>query len=280
MAITDGFLFFKDWEPSMRGLSKKDFFALFWAMYDYQMYGKGFPNFTGKAQIIASFIEPQLKRRVSNSISGARGGEKKRAAVAAKNEGESLEAEDEAKVEAVVMATVEAVPVADREERDEISQNTDAVTEESENLASIPTRAESGRDNFLEKEGGSGDDLPQTETEADPFAVDPKGNVKRIYGKRENVLLTPNERGLIRATIPDSDAYIDMFSEKLYSRGYSYSDHCEAILRWWEKDKKSYFEQGCGAFAAENDECIDPNARYRNLDSDFERACRVSKLEG
>ena len=270
MTITEGFLFFKDWESSMRGLTKKDFFALFWAMYDYQMYGKAFPEFSGKAQIIASFIEPQLKRRISNSLSGTKGAERKReiaeTSAACGNGETTLEAPPSEKLD----PSLEGSLAANSEEKENRkNKDNDFAIEERENVTVPRPRAESGGDIFLKKEAAGDGDFQSRED----------GNVKQLYGRRRNVILTPNERGLIRATIPDSDDYIDMFSEKLYSKGYSYSDHCEAILRWWEKDKKSVFEHGCGAFAADDGECIDPNARYRDMDAAFERACSVSGVK-
>lgn len=291
MTINEGFLFFKDWESSMRGLSKKDFFALFWAMYDFQMYGKSFPEFSGKAQLIASFVEPQLKRRIANSQSGTRGAVRKRelaeAAAAADEENSVLEAMFEAEDDSGGQPPYKADIIETEKEKNKII---DSALEESENVASLP-RAESGEDyNFGEKGGKDGGGLKSRED----------GNVKTLYGKRRNVVLTHNERGLIRATIPNSDEYIDMFSEKLYSKGYSYSDHCEAILKWWEKDQngsvgRALYEQvsaarqghgvasgadGCSGGNGEGScgigDCYDPNDKYRDLDAAFQLACKIS----
>ncbi len=56
-------------------------------------------------------------------------------------------------------------------------------------------------------------------------------------GKHQNVFLTDEEYHDILTIIPDADTYIDLFSEKLYQKGYQYSNHHDSILEWWEKDK-------------------------------------------
>ncbi len=56
-------------------------------------------------------------------------------------------------------------------------------------------------------------------------------------GKHRNVILSEAEYADLLSRIPDADAYIDTFSEKLYNRGYSYGCHYDAILKWWDEDK-------------------------------------------
>ena len=62
-------------------------------------------------------------------------------------------------------------------------------------------------------------------------------------GKNQNVYLSDEEYADICAKIPDADAYIDRFSEKLDKRGYTYENHHAAILSWWESDKKKFRQE-------------------------------------
>ena len=66
--IFTGFLFDKNWETAMRTLKPKQFFQLFWELYDYQM-SKGrikIPPHPDNQimDMIASFIEPQITNRL------------------------------------------------------------------------------------------------------------------------------------------------------------------------------------------------------------------------
>lgn len=56
-------------------------------------------------------------------------------------------------------------------------------------------------------------------------------------GKHGNVILSEAEYADLLSRIPNTDAYIDTFSEKLYNHGYSYNCHYDAILKWWNEDK-------------------------------------------
>ena len=251
MSITDGFLFFKDWEESMRSLSKKDFFELFWSMYDYQMYGKEIPEFGGKAKIVASFVKPQLKRRMQNSLYGTKGAEKK----LSPRKSKTAQSCAEAPLEADAEAPLDGAHVTNTVEKETEKEKNiiDSAIEEREKPQGGPSLSERGGDTVLVRE----------KTSAKPTRVDREA--KSAYGKYGNVFLTESDHALIRATIPEADAYVDMFSEKLKSRGYTYPDHCEAILRWWDRDKDSYFER----VAVERGEA-DPNAKYRDVDNYFE----------
>lgn len=57
------------------------------------------------------------------------------------------------------------------------------------------------------------------------------------HGKHQNVILAEEEYADICSRIPDADTYIDHFSEKLYQKGYQYSNHHDSILEWYAKDK-------------------------------------------
>lgn len=59
----------------------------------------------------------------------------------------------------------------------------------------------------------------------------------RVRGTHQNVVLSEAEYSDLKSRIPDADGYINRFSEKLYSKGYSYSNHYDAIIKWWDEDK-------------------------------------------
>lgn len=74
MANTNnGFIFFYDWEQPFSELTPKQFKELFFAMLRYQKSGTPPPEFSGKAQLVAAFVFPQLKRRKSKSDAGKAG---------------------------------------------------------------------------------------------------------------------------------------------------------------------------------------------------------------
>jgi hypothetical protein len=56
-------------------------------------------------------------------------------------------------------------------------------------------------------------------------------------GTKKNVILTDEQYRAICDAIPDADAYIDRFSERLAAKGYRYDDHYKAIMDWWAQDK-------------------------------------------
>ena len=56
-------------------------------------------------------------------------------------------------------------------------------------------------------------------------------------GSKKNVVLTDEQYHAICKEIPDADAYIDRFSERIAEKGYRYDDHYKAIMSWWAQDK-------------------------------------------
>ena len=60
----------------------------------------------------------------------------------------------------------------------------------------------------------------------------------KAHGKHKNVMLTDEQYTDIKERIPDADTYIDRFSEKLHTKGYTFADHHATILAWWESDRK------------------------------------------
>ncbi len=61
----------------------------------------------------------------------------------------------------------------------------------------------------------------------------------RERGKNKNVFLSDEEYDDICSVIPKADEYIDYFSDKLLSKGYTYPSHYEAILKWWDTDRNT-----------------------------------------
>jgi hypothetical protein len=252
MNVTQGFLFFKDWEKSMRKLNSKDFAKIFWAMYDYQMYGKEFPEFTGALDVIASFVVPQMERRMVNSMAGKKGAEqmlKSRAteekSLTAKGvstgqtvcDGEACkvgESTDEngvlpmAPLQAPPQAETVAVPQTANESMPQaVSEGVPQANRKEENRIDIDIK---------ESEIVPAADEARGTAEASPT----RGDARHAYGNRKNVFLTDSEYRRLRDIIgeADTDAFIDNFSEKVYQRNYRYADHFSAISQWWQRDRE------------------------------------------
>jgi len=68
-----GMLFFYDWLEPFEALTGEEFKALFLAMIEYQKDQKKPPAFKGNAKIVASFVFPQLERRLNKSAAGKKG---------------------------------------------------------------------------------------------------------------------------------------------------------------------------------------------------------------
>lgn len=77
MSAENGFLFFYDWTEVFERLAPKEFKELFLAMLKYQRDGVEPPQFTGKAEIAAMFLFPQISRRKYCMESGKKGGAKR-----------------------------------------------------------------------------------------------------------------------------------------------------------------------------------------------------------
>ncbi len=81
---------------------------------------------------------------------------------------------------------------------------------------------------------------------APPKCAESRGEQRREYslslarprGRHQNVMLTDEQYENIKKQVPDAEAYIDRFSEKLHTKGYTYADHYSTILSWWKSDKK------------------------------------------
>jgi DNA (cytosine-5)-methyltransferase 1 len=68
-----GFLFFYDWLEPFSLLSGDEFKKLFISMAEYQLNGTKHGEFTGNTALIASFVFPQLDRRMARSEAGKKG---------------------------------------------------------------------------------------------------------------------------------------------------------------------------------------------------------------
>ena len=67
-------------------------------------------------------------------------------------------------------------------------------------------------------------------------------SITHARGKRQNVMLTDEELAdLTSRGIPAE--YIDHFSEKLYSNKYTYQNHHDSILLWWQGDRRKWCER-------------------------------------
>lgn len=71
MPKTDnGFLFFFDWVKPFGQLSGDEFKEIFFAMIEYQQNGTPPPEYEGTLGIVASFVFPQLERRIQKQKEG------------------------------------------------------------------------------------------------------------------------------------------------------------------------------------------------------------------
>ena len=80
MNISNGFLIFYDWLPALENLSYKDFKTFLMALMYYQKDGTPLPEFSKPIKTIATFIVPQIDRRIFCSDIGKLGAKAKRAA--------------------------------------------------------------------------------------------------------------------------------------------------------------------------------------------------------
>lgn len=80
--------------------------------------------------------------------------------------------------------------------------------------------------------------------EAADFSTSPPREEKKGYGKHGNVYLTDVEYSDVRSKCPD---YLDVFSDKLKKKGYSFDNHYEIIMQW--ASEKGYIkEPRCSGF--------------------------------
>ena len=76
------------------------------------------------------------------------------------------------------------------------------------------------------------------------FSTSPPREEQRAYGKHKNVYLTDVEYSDVKSKCP---AYLDIFSDKLKKKGYSFDNHYEIIMQW--ASEKGYIkEPRCSGF--------------------------------
>ena len=252
MSETDkGVLIYNEWFDAMENLSPKDFKAMIYAMYNYQIHDIPPPEFKGKSAIMSSVIFPYIKRRKQQSERGKLGAE--------------------AKASRIYRASREAMPPPSPQEieRDENSipsassgASSDASRGASSDASSQRIVKKSVEENKIAEnnlkersvsEPSTGDTPPAPsaspdadDEEALTLALAPVEKQKG-YGVYGNVFLSTSEYLLIKNTIDDAEKYIDNFSAKLYAKGYRYPNHAQAILDWWKKDSRLPGDGGSAA---------------------------------
>lgn len=223
-----GFLLFYDWMPAFESLTPKDFKTLIVALCNYQRDGTPPPEFSNKVKAIASFVFPQIDRRKYLSALGKKGAAAKLGAVGLSAPGQKLAASHPS---SVADGELRSLPEAKDRDQDKDREKTKTETETESVLADggdrpceggkAAARADKEEVNALEKEEKEG-------------AEQAGGG----YGLYKNVYLSTEEYLSLRRLIGNADAYIDRFSEKLYSKGYRYPSHFRAICEWWERDRQ------------------------------------------
>ena len=251
-----GFLFFYDWLPAFEGLTPKDFKTLFLAMCRYQMDGTPPPDFSGKAKVLETLIFPQLDRRKYLSSIGKKGAE-------ARYRGNAEEKQGIGGVGGTADHGENAVALAIDKDKDKTKTKSQSESEKSEAVAS-PDEGERATDGFAdaraEREG--------IFLKEDGFAEGDRG-----WGRHGNVILSTEEYLSLRQRIPDADAYIDRFSEKLKEKGYRYSNHYKAIMEWWDRDQHLDLSGSSSSGRGDGEE---PCQGTFDTDSFFEAAVRRS----
>lgn len=92
-------------------------------------------------------------------------------------------------------------------------------------------------------------------------------SLARPRGKHNNVMLTDEQYADIKAKIPDADAYIDGFSEKLHDKGYTYSDHYATLLSWWASDQHRKRKSGSRKKASAGGGSFDVNEFFKKAEA-------------
>lgn len=253
-----GVLIYHEWLTAMESLSAKDVKALILAMRDYQTLDVPPPTFKGSANVLASVIFPSIARRKKLSDYGKKGMEiRLSAASIRKDGGEGSEARKEVQKPRDEVGEVDFYPAShpaslpDEEacgnsiEEQSIPENIEAEQSQEKQKEAVDSQVYSEQSQFAESLKIIEDSLTEREKrDLYPERYRPRGGaraetkegLKWAFGKYQNVFLTPEEYEDIRCRIRDADDYIDMFSCKLYTKGYRYPDHAKTIIEWWERD--------------------------------------------
>ncbi len=229
--ITKGVLIYNEWFEAMRSLNQKDYKTLINAIYNAQIHDLPPPEFTGRAGIVASMIFPCIERRKKQSGFGRAGAEARLARL--RETGDS-----------------EPTYPSDYPSNYPSSHPSDYPSSHPLNQSRVKknkieySRVESSKDDGSVAEGRRADAVGRAPADArEALALSKKERdvnfeTDRGYGVFKNVYLSQEEYLKIKNAIPNADDYIDLFSQKIYDRGYRYPSHAKAILDWYEKDKK------------------------------------------
>lgn len=254
MSKTDkGVLIFNEWFEAMENISDRDCGRLVKAIYKCQMLDEEPPEFKGKTAVLANVIFPCIKRRKKMSAAG------KLAYQTRLNS--SAEDSGIAVSTGVRFATPLLTPLLPPKEKNSKEKNSTVKQSEFISGADVVGRAAEVAD------GG------QAAEKRAPSAV------KRARGRYGNVFLSDKEYEEITRVIFNADAYIDRFSEKLHVKGYRFESHFDAIMHWWEWDKKlpQYSEpHGFSSSLAQREMPRERSAEDEHWDRFFEEAVRRS----
>ena len=262
--INKGVLIYNEWFDAMKNLNAKDFKSLILAMYDYQIYDVPPPEFKGKSSIVSSMIFSCLKRRKQQAARGKLGAESRanRASAIKKDEVSPPTSpvfdihffSPSAAMSTAASTDKENAPSGD--ENDEASGDLSTATSQSIEEHSVAEYSITEH-NLAERSVAyptlCGGDMPPDRSEigtqipsapSQTGAKAPTSNALSLaetqkgYGIYQNVFLSNSEYLLIKNTVDNAEKYIDNFSAKLYSKGYRYPNHAQAILDWWKKDSR------------------------------------------
>ena len=104
-------------------------------------------------------------------------------------------------------------------------------------LIAIPSEKVSADNNSVNVDNNSKNVDNNTQSKVKESKVNNIHTNARTRGTHQNVVLTDDQYRAICNEIPDADAYIDRFSDRIAEKGYRYDDHYKAIMSWWAQDK-------------------------------------------
>ena len=193
-----GFLFDYAWEKQFRKLKPKDFYSLFWELYDYQKSGgdssvDDHDNHVLMGSIV-TFVVPQIRNRIIGSRR--------------------------------------------KKESEQCAQGTLPPTPRGTLPPNLPIDAHSGKGGTLPIDKLKENKIRENKLESNAPAPAQENPTKSAYGEFANVFLSDLERELLteRYGRMESEGLIDNFSRKIKAKGYQYEDHYATILDWANKD--------------------------------------------
>lgn len=261
--IDKGVLIYNEWFDAMKNLNPKDFKALILAMYDYQIHDVPPPEFKGKSSIVSSMIFSYVKRRKQQAARGKLGAESRaNRASAIKKDEVSPPASPTFDIHFFSPSTAMSTAAStDKENAPSGGSSGECggvqITATSQSIEENSVEENKITENNLAERsvvyptlcGGTpparselGAQMPSAPSEIGAEAPTSNalanGEKQKGYGIYQNVFLSNSEYLLIKNTVDNAEKYIDNFSAKLYSKGYRYPNHAQAILDWWKKDSR------------------------------------------